>query len=87
MVATVGQGGVTPGGDHAFLGEEAVEGVTQGGEERRVQGPVAELRLTHALQQVWIQTERERVRGEQLSEQDIYISLHIIVITFRIFNT
>lgn len=42
--------GVAPRGDHAFLSEEAVQGVAEGGEERRVQGPITELRLTHALQ-------------------------------------
>lgn len=53
----MGQWGIIPRGDHAFLGEEAVKRVTEGGEERRVQGPVAELRLPHALQQVWKQNE------------------------------
>lgn len=47
-----GEWGVIPRGDHAFLSEEAVQRVTEGSEERWVQGPVAELRLPHALQQV-----------------------------------
>lgn len=54
---TEGEWGVTHGVDHAFLSEEAVQRVTEGGEERWVQGPVAELRLPHALQQVWVTRE------------------------------
>lgn len=40
--------------DHAFLRKEAVQGVTEGSEEPRVEGPVTELCLLHALQQVWV---------------------------------
>lgn len=46
-------GGTVGGADHAFVEKEAVQRVTQRREERRVQGPVAQLRLLHALQQVW----------------------------------
>lgn len=52
-VGRVGYWGVTPRGDHAFLSEEAVQRVTEGGEESGIQRPVTELRLPHALQQVW----------------------------------
>lgn len=54
-----GQWGVIARSDHAFLGEEAVQRITEGGEQCRVQGPVAELRLAHALQQVWQQEIRK----------------------------
>lgn len=50
--ASESDGGATARADHAFLREEAVQGVTEGGEDCRVQGPVAELRLPHALQQI-----------------------------------
>lgn len=57
MRRTEDQWGVIPRGDHAFLSEETVQRVTEGREEGRVQGPVAELRLAHALQQVWMTRE------------------------------
>lgn len=57
MRCTEGEWGAIPRGDHAFLSEEAVQRVTQRSEERRVQGPVAELRLAHALQQIWVPRE------------------------------
>lgn len=38
--------------DHAFLREEAIQGVAERGEDSRVKGPVAELRLPHALQKI-----------------------------------
>lgn len=54
MRCSQGDRGVVPRGDHASLCEEAIQRVAEGGEEGRVQGPVAELSLTHALQQVWM---------------------------------
>lgn len=52
--------GVVPRGDHAFLSEEAVQRVTEGREESRVQRPVTQLSLPHALQQVWKKTGRSQ---------------------------
>lgn len=59
MRSTRGYWEVIPGADHAFLSEEAVQRVTERSEDGRVQGPVAELRLPHALQQVWKQKMKE----------------------------
>lgn len=52
-----GQRGVIPRIDHAPLSEEAVQRITEGSKECRVQCPVTQLRLTHALQQVWVTSE------------------------------
>lgn len=48
--------GVIPrcGSNKPFLSEEAVQRITESSEDRRVQGPVTKLSLTHALQQVWV---------------------------------
>ena len=61
-----GEWGVVARGDHAFLREEAVQGVTEGREERRIQGPVGELRLPHTLQQVWEQESTKAFESRQL---------------------
>lgn len=50
---TVGNWGVVSRTDHAFLRKEAVQRVAKGGEEAGVEGPVTELSLLHALQEVW----------------------------------
>ena len=47
-------GGTTRGGvEQALLSEEAVQRVTKWSEEQRIQGPITELSLPHALQKVW----------------------------------
>lgn len=55
------RGGATFWGDHPSLSEEAVEGVAQGGEQHWVQGPVAELRLTHALQKICMAEKKKKI--------------------------